>query len=263
MSYARITTRNNIGVRQDYSRRALFGLGVHRAPAETPPVSAYHPTHPLSGARDYNTQSATHALGAAPPVATNYVLAPMPWRYGSIPVPSHIVRLSAPGQIAAPSTPPAAAPPPSSQTTPTPTTTPTTPAPTGVAISSGGPAASTAQAGTPVPVGTPTDQSYTDQSGNIWTFTPSAGWQVTSSAADQAALAAANAAAASSAAAGSAGTVTPGTTVTVSTGNTMWQDITSWLQGSSFSLGTFAVPNVLLVAGVGLAGLWLYSGKKR
>src|SRR5271169_1971963 len=154
MSYAQIDTRNRIGVRRSYSRSS--GLGVHRAPAETPPVSAYYPTRPLNGVRDYNTQSAAHSLrGVVDPWGQIEAL-----RFVSPTLtPTLIVRSNASNGtpvLAAPifaqpgtPTPPSTA----SQSTATPTTTSTTPAPTGVAITSGGPAAATAQAGTPVPVG--------------------------------------------------------------------------------------------------------------
>ena len=65
MSYFATDTRNRIGVRKAYSQRALSGLGVHRVPAETLPVSGYFTTAPLPG-DGYNTQASTHALGIVP-----------------------------------------------------------------------------------------------------------------------------------------------------------------------------------------------------
>lgn len=299
MSYASVDTRNTIGVRQVYPSR---GLGVHRAPAETPPVSAYFPTRPLSGVRDYNTQSATRRLGAELPVSnaslfSGHIMSPVIARRsgGGTPNVFH------PGQASASQTPTTTAPPPSAagssaqagtpvpfnwpiaqaytdqsgniwtyssvdgwtvtgevpttanQDGPTPTTYRMQPWPGSISLNPNGPAAQTSQAGTPVPVGYPTNQAYTDSNGDIWTYSPTYGWQATGQIAPTASAAASAAAAAAGTTAGA------GTSVTVSSPDA-WASLTAWLQSSSFSLGTFAVPNFFLVAGVGLIGIWLYSG---
>ena len=135
--------------------------------------------------------------------------------------------------------------------------------PAGVALVPNGPAAATAQASTPVPVGWPTSESYTDSNGNIWTYTASAGWQVTGTTASQASLFAQQSAAAAAAAAAPTGTssTAPGTNVTV-TGPDPWATLTNWLQESTIFSG---IPNFFLVAGVGVGGLVLYnmSGGRR
>lgn len=134
-------------------------------------------------------------------------------------------------------------PPVSSQSSPTPTAYPPlyySGAPT---YSSG--AATTAQAGTPVPVGWPTTEAYTDSSGNVWTYTAGYGWQITSNLATEEA---AQTAAVSS--------TSPGTTVTLSTASSTWSDITTWLQEETVIPN---VPNFFLVAGVGLVALFLYN----
>lgn len=257
MSYAAIDTRNRIGVRQSYTSRALGDFSGHRAPAETPPVAALFPTRPLDGVRDYNTQSTAIRVGPVTPLRQPNYWLPAP---GDLIIPPpHPIRLQPDPGNGQPQPPnPSRSdiifgvrlPAPSQQATPTPSTSPTTPPPGGVAISSGGPAAATAQPGTPVPVGLPTNQSYTDSQGNIWTYAPSTGWQVTGQAPDQS----------MPAPAGAPGAVTPGTTVTVQTGSNMWASITSWLQEKSIISG---VPNFFLVSAAGLLALTLYSGGRR
>lgn len=342
-------TKNRIGVRKSYPARALSGLGVERAPAETPPVSGYFTTRPLAGARDYNTQSSMrHSLGVvaannarqwadrglllppttpiaiAAPVSTTPVAVsapvpstqpttqPTPWTqpsgspsawqrnrssggWGTSAVPA-----STPTQTGAASPPDAgtsaqagtpipfnwpidspytdasgniwtyqngqwaitsAVPSVSSQGTATPTTWRTQRNPSGVALQTNGPAAQTAQSGTPVPVGWPTSSSYTDSNGNIWTYTTTSGWQVTGTSASQSALLAEEEAAATAAAATGTTTTAAGTTVSVSsTAADSWATLTSWLQGSTIITG---VPNFFLVAGVGVVGLLIFTRGKR
>ena len=340
MSYFATDTRNRIGVRKAYSQRALSGLGVHRAPAETPPVSGYFTTAPLPG-DGYNTQASTHALGivpnndvslwnrrglilptpvaiAAPAISTPVAVAapapstqpttqPTPWTQPNGGAPSDwrknrsgsgwsasAVPATQPTQTGAASPPDAGT---AAQagtpipfnwpinspytdangnvwtyqngqwaiTSSVPASQPGTPTPTaytgysyggaypsGVALQANGPAAQTAQSGTPVPVGWPTSESYTDSNGNIWTYTTTAGWQVTGTTASQASLLAQETAAA--AAAGTTSTAA-GTTVTVAA-DTTWDTITTWLQSQTIWSG---VPNFWLVAGAGAAGLVLYS----
>ena len=327
-----------------YPARALSGLGVERAPAETPPVSAYYPTHPLSGVRDHNTQGTLHALGAvtnnvrlasnldryinpsilpapvivstnppavtpvavsAPSPSTQPTTQPTPWTQPNGGGPGSWQRNRASGgwgTSAVPATQPAAASPPDAGTaaqagTPVPfnwpvgspytdtngniwtyqngtwaitssvpstaqqgTATPTTwqvrSYPTGVALQPNGPAAATAQAGSPVPVGWPTSQAYTDSNGNIWTYTATAGWQVTGTSASQSALLAAEESSLAAAAPTGTSAASGGTTVTLSTGSDTWDTITTWLQESTVIPN---VPNFFLVAGAGVVGLLIYS----
>jgi hypothetical protein len=88
-----------------------------------------------------------------------------------------------------------------------------------------------AQVGTPVPLGWPTRESYTDSSGNGWAWTATGGWQITGNAAS-----------------GDASN---------------WaSSITSWLQESKIVTG---IPNFWLVGGVDVLAL-LFSdlgGRKR
>ena len=133
--------------------------------------------------------------------------------------------------------------------------------PSGVALQPNGPAAQTAQSGTPVPVGWPTSESYTDSNGNIWTYTASAGWQVTGTTASQASLfAQQSAAAAAAAAAPTAPRRQRRAPMSQWQPRSMGHDH-DWLQSTILS----GVPNFFLVAGVGVAGLVLYnmSGGRR
>lgn len=364
MSYTAIDTRNRIGVRQAYSSRAR-GMGVHRAPAETPPISSLFSTRPLSGVKDFNTTSAAHALlglGMPTPMITNNVrmarigpivegpisasgpqpgYAPYPVAVAPEPVTTPIAVAapvsstqpttqpnpwqqrgggggpsswqrnqayggwstsavpSSPGGAPSYASPPAegtvaqagtpvpfnwpiaqpytdtngnvwtynaasgwsitsAVPTTAQQRTVTPSTYPIGYGPYGVALSPGGPSAVTGQAGTPVPVGYPTNEPYTDSNGNTWTYSTTAGWQITSTSSSQAALLAEEQSAAAAAATGT--TTAAGTTsVSVSSG-TSWSDLTTWLQESTIISG---LPNFFLVAGVGVVGLLIFTrGKK-
>ncbi len=139
----------------------------------------------------------------------------------------------------------------SMQTTPTPQTSSTTPPATGVAITSG--AATTAQAGTPVPVNWPTTQTYTDSSGNIWGY-ESGAWQIISYVAGSAAATQASTLAAAT------GTTTGGVSVSTTTSDWM-ASLTAFLQGSTIING---VQNFWLVGGAGVVALLLMrSGGKR
>lgn len=365
-------TKNRIGVRRSYPAQALSGMGVERAPAETPPVSALYPTRPLSGVRNYSTQPTLYALGAlvsdmdtnnvrlagrylapggasilppvsiisasnppvtpvavsAPAPSTQPTTQPTPWSQQNGGGPSSWQQNRASGgwgtsavpgstpqsgsgtpwyqqqqQEQEPGAPSYASPPAAGTTaqagTPvpfnwpitqpytdtngniwtyqngqwaitsavpstayqygaTPSTYPTYAGyPSGVALQTNGPAGQTAQAGTPVPVGWPTSESYTDSNGNIWTYTTTAGWQVTgtSASASESALLAEESAAA---AATGTSTTSGGTTVTV-TGDTTWSTITSWLQSSTIISG---VPNFFLAAGAGVVGLLIFTRGK-
>ena len=139
----------------------------------------------------------------------------------------------------------------SMQTTPTPQTSSTTPPATSVALTSG--AATTAQAGTPVPVNWPTTQTYTDSSGNIWGY-ENGSWQIISYVAGSAAATQAATLAAAT------GTTTGGVSVSTTTSDWM-ASLTSFLQGSTIING---VQNFWLVGGAGVVALLLMrSGGKR
>jgi hypothetical protein len=174
----------------------------------------------------------------------------------------------------------------SMQTTPTPQTSSTTPTPTGVSLTSG--AATTAQAGTPVPVNWPTSQTYTDSSGNIWGY-ESGSWQIISyvsgsAAASQAATLLAATGSATGSTAGPVGAPTSaiaGQTFTDASGNIWTYSGTGWTLTSSASsaanwmasLTAFlqsdtiiaGVQNFWLIGGAGAAALLLmdFSSRKR
>jgi hypothetical protein len=120
-----------------------------------------------------------------------------------------------------------------------------------VALTSG--AATTAQAGTPVPVNWPTTQTYTDSSGNIWGY-ENGSWQIISYVAGSAAATQAATLAAAT------GTTTGGVSVSTTTSDWM-ASLTSFLQGSTIING---VQNFWLVGGAGVVALLLMrSGGKR
>jgi hypothetical protein len=138
----------------------------------------------------------------------------------------------------------------STQISATPTSTPTTQP----ALVSG--AASTAQAGTPVPVGWPITTPYTDSQGYIWTYAAGYGWSVTGTEAGSAAATYAGGTATPTATAGAS---PAGTTVSLVSGFDI-SDLTTWLQEATI---ISPVPNFFVVAGAGLAALLLLrSGKK-
>jgi hypothetical protein len=191
------------------------------------------------------------------------------------------------------------APPVSMQTSPTPTTQSITPSPSTVSLQTNGPSAQTAQVGTPVPVGWPTNQSYIDSSGNVWTYTSTAGWQNTGTVSSLQATVAAGSttagttiASTTTTAVAQTGTPVPagyptdeayvdasgntwtwtsasGWTITaaasiVGSASDWFGELTTWLQSSTIFSG---VQNFWTVAGVGAAGIVLWGtftgGKKR
>ncbi len=97
--------------------------------------------------------------------------------------------------------------------------------------------------GTSVPLSQPESAPYVDAAGNTWTWNGST-WVVTATAGSSSLTAA-------------GATTSPSVTTTVDTGIDI-SAITTWLQSSTI-IGS--VPNFFLVAGVGLAGVLLLSGR--
>jgi hypothetical protein len=242
-------------------------MGVYRGPAETGPRQGLFMTHPIPG-----LGAAATTIARVPTIPIHTSVNPgsricPSWGCGPAPG-TPITFQSSNGVTSSPSMPttstpvvatntqplPApvqSTPPVSSQTTVTPTTTALpTPAPTGVALTSG--AASTAQAGTPVPVNWPTNQTYTDQNGYIWAYTPSMGWQVSG-------IESGSPAATAGAAIPTGTATAAGTTVDVSTGLDL-SDVTTWLQEDTI---VSSIPNFFFVAGAGVLALVLMKSGKR
>jgi len=190
----------------------------------------------------------SHQPGTIFTLPSQQPASPTPTTAGNTPSPTPIV--PAPGSNIAPVQPPyyPYTAPVSSQSSPTPVTQPAMPAPSSVALVSGGAAAQTAQAGTPVPVGWPTNQSYTDSSGNVWGFTQTAGWTIIGTAS------------AANASGSTAGTSTPTTTITVGSSNTTVSDLTSWLQSETIVGG---VKNFWVAAAAGALGLMLWGSMSK
>lgn len=271
MSRMRASTQNNIGVRRQY--RPSGQLGIYRGPSETPPRQGQFTTHPMAGlgavairhASAVNpvspfvpyvgsgvnpgsraepivlpgNQRATTVL-STPSGSTSTATTSPSGTYGGSPVANPIMRRTRPGFLPQPSS--------ASQTGVTPTTTATSQPATGVALTSG--AATTAQAGTPVPVGWSTSQSYTDSTGYIWTYSSADGWQATGVEPGSTAAANYNS---------SASTGTAGTTVSVNSGLDL-STITTWLDGQTIVSG---IPNFFFVAGAGVVALLLMKSGKR
>lgn len=253
MSYIVAATANHIGMRRARNRPTL---GVWRAPAEMEPVSQLFGTRALHGMGALYTNplqlnagspfvrqfGAASTSAATTPTTQAAMASPTPSINAGGVVSEHVLAnpsLQRNWQqfMNSEAT--------STQTTPTPNTVSPAQPSTPPALTSG--AATTAQAGTPVPVGYPTSQAYVDSGGNIWTFTPAAGWQLTGNVGT------------TTAAAAEAAAQAPSVTVTDTTSD--WAgEITAWLQSSSIWA---SVPNFWLVAGVGVVGLILYPRGKR
>lgn len=291
MSYARISTRNEYGMRRSYSHtlgRAIV-LAVPPGPAEPPARTGGFTTRALSGAERrlrvlYGLGDATQATVPTAQALTSttdfnrYPTPPLrivepieivaPVRTAPAPSSSTPVAAPAPGSpypsnqpsiSAAPIPPNTQAaypgqtytdpatgnvwawntsewvliqPGASTQPGPTPSTSANQPPPSNVALQSTGGGA-TAQAGTPVPVGYPTNQAYTDSSGNIWTYTATGGWQIT------------------------------GTSSSPATANNWAASITSWLNEQTIISG---ISNFWVVGGAAAIGLVLkgmFEGRRR
>lgn len=296
MSTIHIDTTERSGQRPASSYKQSNIVAVFRAPAETPPVTGYFTTRRLSAAAQpaasgsstpaqrVHTETAPtprtitkkaarkNALGALefnpmmppigparfihPPLTAIGIPSPTPTTGISNPSPSPSVPITRQDPIFVYQPPPV-----SLQTTPTPVTQPTSPYPVSAVITSGGPGAQTAQGGTPVPVGWPTNQSYVDSSGNVWTYTATGGWQITATTTAAQPITGGTPTGVATPTS-TTSTASPGTTIQVAADTTV-KDLTSWLQEESVFPG---IQNFWVVAGVAGVGMLLWGavgGKRR